>query len=72
MWRCKLCGGEIKQHTEEGVLYSYSLDKFQVPISSTKKLENETGWYDRILTFSCQHCGAETDGQIEKIADWIE
>ncbi len=73
MWRCKQCGGtNIRQHTEEGVLYSYAIDEEGTPILSTQRCENKNGWYDRFLNFSCQDCGSETEDRIEDIAEWVE
>lgn len=72
MWRCKKCGDtNIRQHNEEGVLYSYDIDKEGALILSTQRCEG-IGWYDRFLNFSCQDCGSETEDLIEEIADWIE
>lgn len=73
VWVCKKCKGtNIRQHMEEGVLYSYEVDGEGTQILSSQKLENKNGWYARFLNFSCQDCGSQTEDKIEVIAIWKE
>jgi len=75
MWKCKICGGEIKLHVNDIIEFEYSLNKEGEQIKST---EREVGglWEDSHYV-SCDNCDFKSNNNegiepsyLEKHATW--